>query len=367
MNNKLKVGIVFGGRSAEHEVSLQSAKSIIEAIDKDKYEVVLIGIDKKGKWFLNENSNFLLNAADPKNIRLLESQAQLAVSPGEEKAQLVNLSANQPLDKLDVVFPVLHGPFGEDGAMQGLLKVVDIPFAGPSVLGSAVSMDKDVMKRLMRDAGIPNADFVTLYKHQLAKIDYEAIVAKLGSPLFIKPANMGSSVGVNKAGNREEFFTHLETAFQFDVKVVVEKFIKGREIECAVLGNEEPEASIPGEILAHHEFYSYEAKYIDEKGASLKIPAELSEEMIRKVQEVAIKTFQVLCCEGMGRVDMFITGQNEIFVNEINTIPGFTKISMYPKLWEYSGLPYKTLITRLLELAIQRHKRDSDLKTDVAN
>jgi D-alanine-D-alanine ligase len=364
MSNKTIVGIIFGGRSAEHEVSLQSAKSIIEAIDKDKYELVLIGLDKKGKWFLIENHDFLLNPTDPKSIRL-NASLNIGVVPGEESYQLMDISNNQPIKKLDAVFPVLHGPYGEDGTMQGLLKLANLPFVGPGVLGSSVSMDKDVMKRLMRDAGIKNADFLVFHHHQLSSIDYREVEKKLGSPVFIKPANMGSSVGVNKAKNEQEFFDFMKEAFRFDTKVVVEEFIKGREIECAVLGNEEPIASVPGEIIAHHDFYSYEAKYIDEKGASLKIPADLPENILKKVQETAIDTFKTLCCEGMGRVDMFVTDDHRIFVNEINTLPGFTKISMYPKLWEYSGIPYKELISRLFDLAIERHKRDENLQTDM--
>ncbi|MGK7394877.1 MAG: D-alanine--D-alanine ligase [Candidatus Cyclobacteriaceae bacterium M3_2C_046] len=364
MNQKLKVGIIFGGRSAEHEVSLQSAQSIIDAIDKAKFDIFLIGIDKSGKWALYGQS-FLDNATDPKNIRLAAGCEKLGLVPGDDSSQLARLDQGQALDPLDVVFPILHGPFGEDGTMQGLLKLFNLPFVGPGVLGSAVSMDKDVMKRLLRDAGVRNARFMTFHKHQQDQVNPEEVKNELGFPVFIKPANMGSSVGVNKARNEAEFKTYLAQAFQFDHKVIVEEFIKGREIECAVLGNENPEASIPGEIQAHHEFYSYEAKYIDEKGANLIIPADLPADIVKKVQAMAIKTFQVLCCEGLGRVDMFVTDNNEIYVNEINTIPGFTKISMYPKLWEHTGIPYQALITRLLELAIQRYEREQQLKINV--
>lgn len=356
---------MFGGRSAEHEVSLLSARSIIQAIDRTKYDLTFIGIDKQGSWYLYENENFLIDPADPKKVRLAETGNKLAVIPGQDRHHLFNLTTIQFLDKLDVVFPVLHGPFGEDGTMQGLLRLANIPFVGPGVLGSAVSMDKDVMKRLMTDAGIPNAAFMVLQSHQLDSVSFEEVKTRLGLPVFIKPANMGSSVGVNKAASEEEFFKHLKYAFNFDTKVVVEEFIKGREIECSVLGNEDPIASLPGEITANHEFYSYEAKYIDEKGASLQIPALLPENILKKVREMAVHTFRTLCCEGLGRVDMFLTGDNRIFVNEINTLPGFTKISMYPKLWEQSGIPYSELIDRLLQLAIKRHERENQLKTTV--
>ncbi len=366
MSKKITVGIFFGGRSAEHEVSLQSAKSIVEAIDKDKFELVLVGIDKNGKWYLCENHDFLNNSSDPKRISIRKTQDELALVPGMNDHQLLIIHKNEYLKKLDVVFPVLHGPYGEDGTMQGLLKLTNIPFVGPGVMGSSVSMDKDVMKRLLQDSGIPNAAFLVYQLHEMPSINFKDVESKLGLPVFIKPANMGSSVGVNKANNEEEFYMGMKDAFQYDTKVVVEEFIKGREIECAVLGNEDPQASIAGEIIAHHDFYSYKAKYIDEKGASLKIPAELSDDMMKKVQRIAIDTFKVLGCEGLGRVDMFVTSENKIFVNEINTLPGFTKISMYPKLWDYSGLSYKDLITKLLELALARHQRDEKLKTEVA-
>mgnify|MGYP001081623296 CR=1 FL=1 len=362
MQQKLNAGIIFGGKSAEHEVSLQSAKSIIEAIDRSRFELTLIGIDKNGRWLLFQPEDYLVNENDPSNIKLSESGEPLSLVPGDPRQLLRKLANNEVLPPLDVVFPVLHGPYGEDGTMQGLLKMADLPFVAPGVLGSSVSMDKDVMKRLLTLAKIPNADFVLIEKHNRDKVQFAKVNSRLGMPVFIKPANMGSSVGVNKASNEDEFNRYLDFALQFDHKVVVEQFIKGREIECAVLGNEDPQASAPGEIIAHHDFYSYDAKYIDDKGATLKVPAELEDDTVKKVKAMAIKTFQVLCCEGMGRVDMFLTGQGEIFVNEINTIPGFTKISMYPKLWGYSGIPYTELISRLLDLAIARHQRESTLK-----
>jgi D-alanine-D-alanine ligase len=357
---KTRVAILFGGKSAEHEVSLQSAKSIIEAIDKDKYEIVLVGIDKQGRWLLNNQSSYLLNENNPKLISLNNSNNELAVLPGNEEKQMVSLSQEQ-IGKVDVVFPVLHGTLGEDGAMQGLLKLMDVPFVGADVLGSAVGMDKDVMKRLLRDAGIPIGKFISLRKGEA--LSFEKAKEGLGLPMFVKPANQGSSVGVHKIHDESEFEKYIYDAFQYDTKILLEEFIEGREIECSVLGNDEPIASVPGEIIPHHEFYSYEAKYIDENGAGLNIPAKLSESLTKEVQDLAVTTFRTLNCEGMARVDCFLTKDNKFYVNEINTIPGFTKISMYPKLWEASGIQYTELIDRLIQLAIERHKRLKKLKT----
>ena len=360
MNKKIRVAILFGGKSAEHEVSLQSAKSIVDAIDNEKYEVVKIGIDKQGRWLLSDQSDFLLNADNPNRIALNKSNNELAVLPGHAEKQLVS-STNNPIGNVDVVFPVLHGTLGEDGAMQGLLKLMDVAFVGADVAGSAVGMDKDIMKRLLRDAGLPIGTFISVRKGE--EITFEEAKEQVGLPMFIKPANQGSSVGVHKVATDEEFKAALSDAFTYDSKVLIEEFIKGREIECAVLGNEKPKASVPGEIIPHHEFYSYEAKYIDENGAGLEIPATLSEEVTKQIQETAIKTFKTLACEGMARVDCFVTNEGKIYINEINTLPGFTKISMYPKLWEASGISYPELIDQLIQLAIERHNRQKNLKT----
>lgn len=362
--SKIRVGIIFGGKSAEHEVSLQSAKNIIEAIDKEKYEVVLIGMDKEGKWYLNEDSKFLLNMNNPKLIQLNKSDDPVALIPGEKSNQLISMNGYQSLGQIDVVFPVLHGPYGEDGTIQGLLKLANIPFVGADVLGSAVGMDKDVMKRLLRDAGVPIGKFL-VYQAGEEEAEFDKVKEELGMPVFVKPANLGSSVGISKVRNEEEFYKAMDLAFEFDNKVIVEENILGREIECSVLGNANPIASLPGEILPSSDFYSYEAKYIDEKGAALQIPADLSDEQIKRVQECSIKTFKALCCKGMARVDVFVKENGEIIVNEINTIPGFTRISMYPKLWEISGIPYKELIDRLIQLALERYNKDKRLKTSL--
>jgi D-alanine-D-alanine ligase len=361
---KIVVGILFGGKSAEHEVSLQSAKNVYDAIDREKFEPVLIGIDKNGRWHLHDSSRFLLNDADPKRISLHTEAEPVALVP-ESAGRLAALGGKSAaLKQLGVVFPILHGPFGEDGTVQGLLKLADIPFVGPGVLGSAAGMDKDVMKRLLRDAQIPIGNFITLKSHESLP-PFAEIEAALGRPVFVKPANMGSSVGISKVHDESEYTAAIQDAFQYDTKIIIEEFIPGRELECAVLGNEEPAASVPGEVISSHEFYSYNAKYIDEKGAALEIPAQVSAETARRIQELAIKTFRVLCCEGLSRVDFFLKENGDVIVNEINTIPGFTKISMYPKLWEASGISYTELITRLIELAIHRFEKEGKLKHSV--
>jgi D-alanine-D-alanine ligase len=363
--SKIRVAVMFGGRSAEHEVSLQSAKNVIESLDKKKYEPVLIGIDKEGRWFLNEHSIQLLNTADPKMIRLSEKQQEIALTPTGSNSQLISLNQESSFPKIDVIFPVLHGPFGEDGTIQGLAKLANVPCVGPGILGSAVGMDKDVMKRLLRDAGIPNARFVTLSAINYDRLSYDALKAKLGGTLFVKPANMGSSVGISKVRNEDELREALKLAFDYDVKVIVEEEIRGREIECAILGNDNPMASVPGEIIPNADFYSYEAKYIDEDGAALSIPAQLPEYLVKQVQDLALQTFRVLECQGMARVDIFLTPDEKLFVNEINTIPGFTQISMYPKLWEYSGISYTELVDKLIQLAIEDHEKRSRLKVSM--
>ena len=365
MPKKIKVGILFGGKSVEHEVSLQSAKNIIEAIDPEKYEVVLIGIDKQGQWHLSDSARYLLEAHNPKLIKLNQQSEPVTLIMRQGKGSLMTLNGKQDLGPVDVVFPVLHGPFGEDGTVQGLLKLADIPFVGADVIGSAIGMDKDVTKRLLRDSGLSIAKFVTLHRPEAGQASFESLCKELGLPFFIKPANSGSSIGINKVKDEEQFRAALAEAFKYDHKILVEECIRGREIECAVLGNEDPIASLPGEILPQHDFYSYEAKYIDDQGALLEIPARLPTELIPEFQKLAVRVFKVLCCQGMARVDFFLRNNDEILVNELNSIPGFTRISMYPKLWEISGISYRELIDRLLQLALNRHKQDSQLKTSV--
>ncbi len=358
MNKKINVGILFGGKSVEHEVSVKSSKNVYDAIDQEKYNVVMIGITKAGKWILNP----IISEAG-----IVTGNNALALIPGSEGAQLIDLEGKGDICKLDVVFPILHGANGEDGTMQGLLKILNIPFVGPSVLGSAVGMDKEVMKRLLKDARIPSAKYIALNKYSNGEVipTYEEIVATLGSPLFVKPASLGSSVGISKVHNAEEFQKAITEAFEFDLKLIIEAHINGRELECSVLGNENPKASLPGEVTSSHEFYSYEAKYLDEKGAVLEIPAKLPADRVKEIQEMAVNTFKTLYCEGLTRVDFFLTDQGELLINEVNTIPGFTKISMYPKLWEATGISYTHLIDHLIQFAIERFEREIQLKTSI--
>lgn len=363
MNNKITVGILCGGKSAEHEVSLQSAKNVAEAINKDKYDVVLIGIDKTGRWLLPDQSQFLLNDTDPKLITLNHNNSQVVSLVPQSNGVLQTETGATHTSKIDVIFPILHGPFGEDGTVQGLFKLVGVPFVGAGVLGSAVGMDKDIMKRLLRDAGIPIGKFRIARADAIPK--YEDVADELGETLFIKPANLGSSVGVSKVTNDAEYVKAVAYAFQYDRKVIIEEAIIGRELECAVAGNEDPKASVVGEVVMAQGFYSYDAKYIESESAHIEIPAKISPQTMTEAQALAVQVFQTLACEGIGRVDMFLKENGELMVNEINTIPGFTSISMYPKLWEASGISYTDLIDKLIQLAIERFEKEQQLKTAV--
>ncbi|TDN56408.1 D-alanine-D-alanine ligase [Scandinavium goeteborgense] len=360
---KLRVGVVFGGKSAEHEVSLQSAKNIVEAMDKTRFDVVLLGIDKQGEWHINDASSYLLNAQDPARIALRPSDITLAQIPGKSSEQLINAGTGQPLPSIDVIFPIVHGTLGEDGSLQGMLRMANLPFVGSDVLSSAACMDKDVTKRLLRDTGLAIAPFVTLTRSNRNKFSFADMKEKLGLPMFVKPANQGSSVGVSKVKSEEQYQQAVALAFEFDSKVVVETGINGREIECAVLGNDEPQASTCGEIVLNSEFYAYDTKYIDDVGAQVVVPAAIDPAVNEKIRQTAIDAYQALGCSGMARVDVFLTAENEVIINEINTLPGFTNISMYPKLWQASGLDYTSLITRLIELALERHQANAALKT----
>jgi len=362
---KKNVGIIFGGKSTEHEVSLQSAKNIVDAINKDKFNVTLIGIDKNGIWHLNESTHFLLNSDNPSLISLHQSGRSIAFIPGKNEEQIIEFQ-EKTLSQLDVIFPIVHGTLGEDGSLQGLLKMVNLPFVGSQVLSSAMCMDKDITKRLLRDAGLNITPFIKLAKKNRKNISFEIASSQLGCPLFVKPANQGSSVGVNKVTSPQEFEAALEMAFTYDNKILIEQGINGREIECAVIGNDEPSASVCGEIELEDSFYSYDTKYINDKGATVTIPANIPDEISEKIREISIKAYEVLECTGLARVDVFLTKNGEIFINEINTLPGFTNISMFPKLWEVSGLNYSDLITRLIELAIEHHENVAQLKNTVS-
>lgn len=356
---KINIAIIFGGRSAEHEVSIQSAKNIIKALDKNKYNPVLIGIDKNGHWYSDKGAKILLANAKPLPKFAAFSKDEIVLVP-QNKNKMIKLHEPSATKHIDVAFPILHGPFGEDGTIQGLLKLAGVPFVGASVLGSAIGMDKEITKRLLKEAGIPICKFIALTGDDSLKIS--SIIKILGLPLFVKPANLGSSVGISKVKNKKELLKAIILAFQYDNKILMEESIVGREIECAVLGNEQPIASVPGEIIVKDGFYSYEAKYLDEHGAILKIPAKLPPLVAKKIQKLAIKTFRALACEGMARVDFFLKKNGEILVNEINTIPGFTSISIYPKLFEKSGINYSHLIDKLIKLALERFNKEKRLK-----
>lgn len=350
---KLNIGIVFGGRSAEHKVSLQSAKSIIEAIDTRQYNPILLGISPNGRWFLNDISDYLKAENDPTHIELNEDAPQVGLISSDQAGHLIGVDQAIDIAHIDVLFPVLHGPFGEDGAIQGLAKLAGIPCVGSGILGSAAGMDKDFTKRLLRHEGLNVAAHVIARNGHLSEHDLNTIENDFGYPVFVKPANMGSSIGVSRASNQQELLDALETATAYDKKVLIEAAIVGREIECAVLGNDSPSASIPGEVASTHAFYDYDSKYVDKFGAKLSIPAQLTEAQTLEIQSVSKQVFTTLECRGLTRVDVFLTEDNEIFINEVNTLPGFTKISMYPKLWEHSGLSYPELIDQLIKLAIE--------------
>jgi len=385
---KLRVGILFGGRSGEHEVSLLSAASVLNAIDKNRYEVVPIGITKEGRWLTAEHAENLLAgrvSEEPRNLRAGDPEATPAAAvltrgesvvvppepvhresglvPFQSDAGRLRRSTDRAID-VDVIFPVLHGTFGEDGTIQGLLELADIPYVGAGVLGSAAGMDKDIMKSLFLATGIPIVKHVTVFRSAWEKEPKKvakAVEGKLKYPVFVKPANLGSSVGISKAHDRKELGPAIEEAARFDRKIVIEQGVggkksKAREIECSVLGNDEPTASIPGEIVPIKEFYDYDAKYLDE-GSQLIIPAKLSKAQTKVVQELAVKAFKAVDCSGLARVDFLMDPKSgKIFLNEINTMPGFTSISMYPKLWAASGLEYSDLIDRLIRLGIERHE-----------
>ena len=358
-NKRLRVGVIFGGRSGEHEVSIASAASVIRALDPEKYEAVPIGIGKDGRWFMGTPAQKML----PDVLR----QGQRVVLSADP-----NVAALMPLEergagsqRVDVVFPVLHGTYGEDGTVQGLLDLAGLPFVGSGVIGSAVGMDKDMQKRLFLQAKLPVGEFVAVLRSEWEgsrERILKSVAKKFRFPLFVKPATLGSSVGMSKVHKREELPAALDLAAEFAQKIVVERNICGREIEVSVLGNDEPQASVPGEIIPHREFYDYTAKYLEE-GTRLEIPAKLSKTQVRRFQEHAVRAFRSLECRGMARVDFFLEKPSgRIYLNEINTIPGFTSISMYPKLWEASGIPYRELIDRLIHLALAEHREKQRTK-----
>jgi len=364
---KMRLAVLFGGKSAEHEVSLLSAHNVMASADPEKYEIVPIAIDKDGHWRHGPADVLVADPTDPAKVRVRKGFPEVVLPMGTGRPTLRRLSDGKSLGHVDCVFPVLHGPMGEDGTVQGLLSLADVPFVGSGVLGSAVSMDKDIAKRLLTEANLPNAPFLSVQRGEEERFSYPVVKKALGETVFVKPANLGSSVGVSKVRDEKTYRDALREALSFDTKVVVEKEIVGREVECSVLGNRDPIASVPGEIIPSHEFYSYEAKYLDEQGAKLIVPVELPEGQTKRLQEICLSAYRTLQCEGMARVDCFICADGEIFVNELNTLPGFTQISMYPRLWEATGISYPQLIDSLVDLALERHAERSGLRLSRAS
>lgn len=361
-SKRLRVGVLFGGRSGEHEVSLASAASVIRGLDPAKYEPVPIGITKEGQWRVGLGAQKMLP-------EVLRSGQAVMMTADPTDGSLVPLSGVGGGQRLDVIFPVMHGTFGEDGTIQGLLDLAGLPFVGAGVLGSAIGMDKDVAKRLLQVAKIPVVPWVTVHRHEWEKNPKQiqrAVESKFKYPVFVKPATLGSSVGMTKVHSREELAPALNLASEFAMKILVEKAMIAREIEVSVLGNSDPKASIPGEIVPHREFYDYTAKYLED-GTQLLIPAKLKAGQVKTIQRLAVSAFRVLELSGMARVDFFLEklSGGKLLLNEVNTIPGFTSISMYPKLWEASGIPFRELIDRLITLALEQHAEKARTKYEI--
>lgn len=356
---KLSVALLFGGRSAEHEVSVKSARNIAAALDKNKFNLVLLGLSKTGSWYYLDSFD---ESPSLKDEALIGKRPQIGFTLNEGRPQVFKIGTNETIP-VDIAFPILHGTFGEDGCVQGFLKMLNLPFVGCGVLSSAAGMDKDVMKKIFTHAGIPNSPYVVLrpWNH----LSYKELCDRLGSPFFIKPANAGSSVGVYKIKTEADFKTKLPDSFLYDTKVIAERFIPGREIEISVLGlSHSPKVSEPGEVKVLHEFYSYEAKYLDENGAEIIIPAILPEATKNQIKALAAKAFTAINGSGFARIDFFVHESGEIYLNEINTLPGFTNISMYPKMWEASGIAYTDLITKIIEIGVEQNQLDQNLKTN---
>ncbi|MDD5760535.1 MAG: D-alanine--D-alanine ligase [Candidatus Pacebacteria bacterium] len=360
-----RVAIICGGKSGEHEVSLRSAFYVYNNIDKNKYQPLVLAISKKGKWFFSRRFEDLV---DTRGLlwRLKPQLEEIVLLKDKNYSQIFSLKKKKKLAKVDIFFPLIHGTFGEDGCLQGFLEILGVPYVGADVLGSAIGMNKEVTKKLLSIEKIPVTKFVVIDKKDSLKEKKEkikAVVRQFHFPLFIKPVSLGSSVGVFKVFSRKEIKKAIEDAFQYDTKIMIEKFVKGREIECSVLGNDAPQASLPGEIKSLS-FYSYKAKYLDPNGneAKLLVPAPLNKKLVAKIQELSIKVFKTLNLRGMARIDFFLKPNGQLVVNEANTIPGFTQISMYPKLWEISGLKYPQLLDNLIQLAIESHQEKSKLR-----
>jgi D-alanine-D-alanine ligase len=362
VKKQLRVGVLFGGRSGEHEVSLASAASVLRGLDPAKYEAVPIGITKEGHWRIGAGAQKMLP-------EVLSGGKAVMMTADPTDASLVPLDGSGTAgQRLDVIFPVMHGTYGEDGTIQGLLDLAGLPFVGAGVLGSAIAMDKDVAKRLLQAAKIPVVPWITVHRHQWERSPKEtqrAIEKKFKYPVFVKPATLGSSVGMSKVHSKAELAPALNLAAEFAMKILVEKAVVAREIEVSVLGNSDPKASVPGEIVPHREFYDYQAKYL-ENGTQLLIPAKLKPAQVKKIQTLAVAAFRTLELSGMARVDFFLEKRGgKLFLNEVNTIPGFTSISMYPKMWEASGIPFRELVDRLIALALEQHAEKARTKYEI--
>jgi D-alanine-D-alanine ligase len=365
----VRVAVLYGGRSGEHDVSLCSAASVVSMLDKSKYEIIAIGVDRDGTWHV-QNHPEIIEHKDFGKIMKLDKSSTWLLNHFDKKNKLVcyNIETEKKIEA-DIVFPVMHGTNCEDGTLQGLLQLAMVPFVGADAAGSVIGMDKDIAKRLLASSGIPVVDWVAIKNSEWIKNPksiLETVKNKIGIPLFVKPSNTGSSVGVVKVKKIDDLSAAIEFAFKYDNAILIEKAISAREIECAVLGNDQPEASILGEVIPKHEFYSYEAKYIDADGASLLIPADISEEISEQIKNCAVKAFSILNCCGMARVDFFLDKTNgNFYLNEINTLPGFTSISMFPKLWEYSGTGYSELLDILIELGFEKHRQRMKISTEI--
>lgn len=354
MSTKLSIAILYGGKSVEHEISIRSAKNVVSHIDKESFSIVLLGINKVGSWYLNKTIDDEINSGVSVSINLD------ALAP-----HLIENESGRVI-KIDVVFPVLHGTDGEDGSVQGLFKLLNLPVVGSGVLGSAISMDKIISKKILKECGIPVAAYLEFDKSQKDSIKFEEIVDKVGLPFMIKSAALGSSVGISMVKSELNFTSALDDSFKYGDKVIIEEFIKGRELECAVMGNEQPRASMPGEIVMvkDYDFYTYAAKYLDENAIEIKLPAEVDESTTNEIRRISILAYQALCCEDFARVDLFLTEEGKVVINEINTIPGFTNVSMFPMMWQKMGISYTNLISELINLCLKRYDASKDMETD---
>jgi len=353
MSHRLKIAILYGGKSVEHEISIRSATNVVANIDSKKYDIRLLGIDKAGSWYLNDSINDDVDSGQPVSIKLDASSPNLIETKSGMEIQI------------DVVFPVLHGTDGEDGSIQGLFKSMNLPVVGSGVLGSAISMDKIISKKILKEGGIPVAPYTEFSKSQKDDISFDKITKEVGLPFMIKSAALGSSVGISMVKTENDLIYALNDSFQYGDKIIVEKFIKGRELECAIIGNQDPKASMPGEIvmIKDYDFYTYEAKYLDEAAIRIILPAEVDRAITEEIRRISIEAYKALRCEDYARVDLFLTEEGEIVINEINTIPGFTNASMFPMMWKQMGMTFKELVTELIQLCLQRHTDTKDLKT----